>query len=167
MNTDQTFDFSKCIEGKQQLLAQLALHHYRYLPYSKLRYRNLRKDFYDAGLIPLGYFSYCLSQKAPFRQKGSLRDTLDNLVDCGDLMEIDSKAVGEFTGLSIAPKTSLYTSGDFADENFAFYRQPHGSKVFQKPSGNVVFEGRTLKPKPAHDAWLRPREVYKLDKILS
>ena len=159
MSIDQNFDFSECLEGKQQLLAQLALHQYRYLPYSKLRYRNLRKDFYDAGIIPLSYFSYCLSQKAPFRQKGSMRETLDNMVDCGDLMEMFTKVTADFTGLKIDPKTTLFTSGCLADENFAFYRQPYGTEVAPSSSGRVVFEGKTLKPKPAHDAWLLPREV--------
>lgn len=104
-------------EYQRILLARLALHQYRYLPFKKLRYRNLRKDFYDVGLIPKGYFSYCLSQKRQFHEKGALDAALDLLVDCGDLTEVYTKEIANTLDLCIPSRTQLFVSGDSPDEN--------------------------------------------------
>ncbi len=97
---------------------RLALHQYRTLPFEKLKYRNLREDFYNHGIVPYGYLSYCCSQKAPFREAESLPRAVDALCAYGDLRMLSNEAAAEHFDIKIDPKSTLYLQGDFARRNY-------------------------------------------------
>lgn len=102
----------------KQFAIRLELHRYRTRRYEKLRYKNLRQDFHELGIVPMSYLSYCCSQKAPFRERGSLARAVDDLCSLGDLRMLDNEVAAEHFDLKIDPKSTLFMQDQFARRNF-------------------------------------------------
>ncbi|PIE10266.1 MAG: hypothetical protein CSA72_09710 [Rhodobacterales bacterium] len=103
------------LDQSRLFAARLALHQFRTLPFQRLKYRNLREDFYENGIIPLSYFSYCCSQKAPFRQPGSLTETLAFMCAMDELNMLRNEGAADMFGLKIDPKSTLFMEGSMAE----------------------------------------------------
>lgn len=100
------------------LAIRISIFQFQTLPFEQLKSRNLRSDLHELGLIPKGYFSYCCSQKAPFRKPGSLDRSLVIMCENGELGMLKPSALRKKYGLNINSRATLYRVREAFKENY-------------------------------------------------
>lgn len=88
-----------------------AIKDYQTKPYSKLKHKNLREEFYNTGLIPQGYFSYTCGQTKFFDNPCILREFVGSSCDNGLLIELSTPHLIKEYEFKIDPKTTIYKIG--------------------------------------------------------
>lgn len=106
------------IAAARLLAIRISIFQFQTLPFEQLKSRNLRTDLHKLGLIPKGYFSYCCSQKAPFRKPGSLDKSLAILCENGELGMLKPSALRDKYGLNINSRATLYRVREAFKENY-------------------------------------------------